>query len=569
MTSLHRKIGERCGLDQPIDITAEQRKTVLTLLQRYLPNTTAWVYGSRTKWTARPQSDLDMVVFATPEQSACVSELREAFEESNLPFRVDLFVWDTVPEEFRKQIGVDHLMLVDPLERRHPSSAGEWERRRIGTLGRVVTGKTPRTAERSNFDGPYPFITIPDLDGRVLINNAGRTLSDKGAAAVRACLLPPGAVLMSCIATVGRCGITTRPSFTNQQINSVIPGAGVGSRFLYYVFTQLGHKLESTGGGGSVYTNVSKSRFSNIEVVIPDSLTEQRAIANILGTLDDKIEMNRRMNETLEAMAQALFKSWFIDFDPVRAKAALKRFATRKEQPVRPAPTYPALQESLGATDSPTQENNSWTPERARAYLDRTDPNVAALFPDTFIDSELGEMPAGWEVKALGDVVQTVKGRSYKSKELTESETALVTLKSFSRGGGYRPDGLKSFSGTYKPEQVVHPGEVVIACTDVTHAADVVGRPAIVQVASAYRTLVASLDTLIVRPIHEGMTRAFLYLLASTHRFTSHTYAHTTGTTVLHLAKEAVPAFRFAQSEVAPFVWTAKPDSISGSKPVV
>ena len=146
--------------------------------------------------------------------------------------------------------------------------------------------------------------------------------------------------------------------------------------------------------------------------------------------------------------------------------------------------------------------------------------------------------------------MQTVKGRSYKSKELTESETALVTLKSFARGGGYRPDGLKSFSGTYKPEQVVHPGEVVIACTDVTQAADVVGRPAIVQVASAYRTLVASLDTLIVRPIHEGMTRAFLYLLASTHRFTSHTYAHTTGTTVLHLAKEAVPAFRFAQPPV-------------------
>ena len=81
-----------------IDITAEQRKTVLALLARHLPNSTAWVYGSRVKWTARPESDLDLVVFANSGAGAGrVSDLREAFEESNLPFRVDLFVWDEVP----------------------------------------------------------------------------------------------------------------------------------------------------------------------------------------------------------------------------------------------------------------------------------------------------------------------------------------------------------------------------------------------------------------------------------------------------------------------------------------
>ena len=85
-----------------IDITAEQRKTVLVLLARHLPNTRAWVYGSRVKWTARPESDLDLVVFAKPEQERRVADLREAFEESNLPFRVDLFVWDAVPDQFRK-----------------------------------------------------------------------------------------------------------------------------------------------------------------------------------------------------------------------------------------------------------------------------------------------------------------------------------------------------------------------------------------------------------------------------------------------------------------------------------
>ena len=80
------------GVDRPIDITARQRKTVLALLQRHLPGTTAWVYGSRAKWTSRPQSDLDLVVFAAPAQQPQIGDLREAFEESNLPFRVDLFV---------------------------------------------------------------------------------------------------------------------------------------------------------------------------------------------------------------------------------------------------------------------------------------------------------------------------------------------------------------------------------------------------------------------------------------------------------------------------------------------
>ena len=99
------------------------------------------------------------------------------------------------------------------------------------------------------------------------------------------------------------------------------------------------------------------------------------------GTLDDKIELNRRMNQTLEAMARALFKSWFVDFDPVRAKAILKHEAT------------------------PPQRGSGWTVERARAYLDRMDPDIAALLPDRFVDSELGPIPEGWEVGTLGDVL--------------------------------------------------------------------------------------------------------------------------------------------------------------------
>ena len=166
--------------------------------------------------------------------------------------------------------------------------ASEWETRRIGDIGKVLTGKTPSTATPENFGGEYPFITIPDLDGRREIPTSARTLSELGAETLRSCLLPKGAVMMSCIATIGKCGITMRPSFTNQQINSVICGDNVEPKFLYYCFTQLGHAVEAAGGGGSIYTNVSKSRFADIEVAVPP-ITEQKTIAHILGTLDDKI----------------------------------------------------------------------------------------------------------------------------------------------------------------------------------------------------------------------------------------------------------------------------------------
>lgn len=252
---------------------------------------------------------------------------------------------------------------------------------------------------------------------------------------------------------------------------------------------------------------LNRNHLHQARVRIPTDPTEQRAIADILGTLDNKIELNRKQNETLEAMARTLFKAWFVDFEPVRAKLD-GRWQHGQSLPGLPGHLYD-------------------------------------VFPDRLVNSEQGEIPEGWEISALGDFVETVKGRSYKSEELAESTTALVTLKSFARGGGYRTDGLKSFTGKYKQEQVIAPGEVVIACTDVTQAAELIGRAAIVRRARRYQTLVASLDTMIVRPRSERVTRAFLYYLGRSDSFVAHTYSHTTGTTVLHLGKEAIPTYRF------------------------
>ncbi len=100
------------GSERSVDLTPEERELVRALLAQHLPDTEVWAYGSRVKGTSTPKSDLDLVAFATPDQAAAVGDLREAFEESDLPFRVDLFVWDEVPESFRPRIEEDYAAIA-------------------------------------------------------------------------------------------------------------------------------------------------------------------------------------------------------------------------------------------------------------------------------------------------------------------------------------------------------------------------------------------------------------------------------------------------------------------------
>ncbi len=330
------------GVDRQIDITANQRKTLLALLKRRLPNTTAWVYGSRAKWTSRPQSDLDLVVFTKPEQERRVSELREAFEESNLPFRVDLFVWDAVPEQFRKQIEAEHVVLV---EREEQGVAGGW---REMTLGSLLSFSNGQASPARSDDLPYPVYGSNGIIG----------FSDETNAASHTIV----------VGRVGSyCGSLHYSDRTCWVTDNAIRANAINensARFLFYLLETLRLNDRRAGSGQPL---LNQTILSSIPVVIPEP-PEQRAIAHILGSLDDKIELNRRMNETLEAMAQALFKSWFIDFDPVRAKMEGRD---------------PGLPQYL-----------------------------ADLFPDRLVDSELGLIPEGWEVKTLGECFNLTMGQS-------------------------------------------------------------------------------------------------------------------------------------------------------------
>lgn len=153
------------------------------------------------------------------------------------------------------------------------------------------------------------------------------------------------------------------------------------------------------------------------------------------------------------------------------------------------------------------------------------------------------------KVKAAGSIVRTplsevaklTKGVSYKSVDLQPSRTSLVTLKSFDRRGGYKSEGLKQYVGKYKPEQVIVPGEVVVAQTDLTQGAEVVGRAVRVPADDSADMLVASLDLVIVRS--EQVSRDYLLGVLSDANFREHCRSRTSGTTVLHLAADAIPSY--------------------------
>lgn len=403
-----------------IDITVEQRKTVLALLDKHLPNTAAWAFGSRAKWTARPQSDLDLVVFTTTEQRGKVSDLREAFEESNLPFRVDLFVWDDVPENFRGQIEAGHVVLVDkevlsPRTLRNLAMEAEW---RKTTLGEVVTlqrGFDLPATERKF--GSYPIIASTGIVGT---HN-------------RAVVQGPGVV-------IGRSGSLGGGQYIEHDfwpLNTTLwvkDFKNNDPRFCYFLLKSL--DLGQFNAGSGVPT-LNRNHIHPLPLKIP-SLPTQRAIAHILGTLDDKIELNHRMNETLEAMARALFKSWFVDFDPVHAKSAIRNHDAQ----------------------IPMQQGSIWSVERARAYLERMAPAIADLFPSQLVDSDLGEIPEGWVVDTLGKHFNLTMGQSPPGSTYNEKEEGLPFFQG-KTDFGFRYPVNRIFCS--EPSRIAHADDTLIS----------------------------------------------------------------------------------------------------------
>jgi len=252
---------------------------------------------------------------------------------------------------------------------------------RIADFGRVITGKTPPSAQPELFGDLHPFLTPTDIDGFARHIEPDRYLSSAGRDYQHRLMLPSNAVCVVCIgATIGKVCMTDRPSFTNQQINSVVVNETEHDPFfVYHLLTTLRDELKSNAGGAATPI-INKTAFSEIKVSVPFLPVQQR-IAGILSAYDELIENSRRHIKILEAMARALYREWFVHF----------RF--------------------------PGHENH---------------PRVA---------SPLGEIPQGWEVRTVEEIVKRISvGKKYDQK--TVSPTGAVPVFDQGKSGiiGYHDD---------------------------------------------------------------------------------------------------------------------------------
>ena len=257
--------------------------------------------------------------------------------------------------------------------------------------------------------------------------------------------------------------------------------------FIYYLATSPAFRAVAIQSmtGTSGRQRVQNNLLENAVFRIP-TLPEQRAIAATLSALDDKIELNNRINKTLEEMAQALFKQWFVDFE----------FPDENGQPYK---------SSGGEME----------------------------------ESELGPIPKGWKVSGLGEIIETVNGFSYKGSDIKESVNAMMTIKNFNRNGGFNAVGFKEIeiSERVKDKHHVDLFDVVVACTDITQKADIIGNPVLVLTKGKYRKIVISMDLVKVIVKHPFISSCLIYMFLKDIRFKQQALGYTSGTTVLHLNK--------------------------------
>jgi type I restriction enzyme S subunit len=266
---------------------------------------------------------------------------------------------------------------------------------------------------------------------------------------------------------------------------------GINSRYAYYVL--LNSKLQKNLRG-STQPFISYDLLNDVKVYLPESRIQDR-IAGILSALDSKIELNKRINAELEAMAKTLYDYWFVQFD----------FPDKNGKPYKTSGGKMILNEELKR-----------------------------------------EIPEGWKVNYLRNEIEIQRGISYTSKEINGDGIPMINLNSFNLDGTYKPEGIKTYSGKYSEKNIVKSGDLLIAATDVTRNADIIGRAILVP--DYYKEqLVFSMD--VAKIISKNIPSSFLMMLFNSVHYHNYIKWYATGTIVLHLNLDGVNRY---QTELPP-----------------
>lgn len=358
----------------------------------------------------------------------------------------------------------------------------KWQEVRLGDVCDVKGGKRlPKGVNLVTIKNTHPYIRVRDLGQgkRLQLNQNYEYVDDETQKIISHYIVSEDDVLISIVGTIGLIGIVGN-SLNNANLTEncvkLINLRGIDKDFLYYfLISNSGQDAIKQGTVGAVQAKLPIKNIQTIQILLPP-LDVQKKIAGVLGALDDKIELNNRINNNLEQQAQALFKSWFVDFEPFG-----------------------------------------------------------------------GTMPDDWKEINLSDIAIFVGGYSYKGSELQISSTAMATIKNFGRQGGFKLDGFKEIlpSSKLKETQKADLFDILVAHTDLTQNADVIGNAEMLLSKAGYLDVIISMDVVKVMP-QKGISKFLLAALLKDNRFKQHCLGYINGTTVLHLSKKALPEFTFA-----------------------
>ena len=335
-----------------------------------------------------------------------------------------------------------------------------WKNIKLSEIGKIITGKTPSTKEKENFGGKIPFLTpSDDMDSRYVLKTI-RYLTDVGVNKLSNKIVPKNSICTSCIGSqLGKVTITTEDTVSNQQINTIIPNKNYNYMFVYYLMLLVGKRLNYISKTSTAVPIINKNDFSEMVVEVPNKDIQYR-ISVILDSIDSKIEVNNKIIANLEEQAQAIFKSWFVDFEPF-------------------------------------QDGN-------------------------FVESELGMIPEGWEVKNIKSLMEFETGSEPGAKNYSINKNMRIPF--------YRVGEMLSETNIFVKKKLLK--DRVTSKEDVLVSFDgTVGR-VVTGLVGGYSSGIKK-----ITPKVETISSNLIYVLFKSKLIQDIINQNATGTTILHASK--------------------------------
>jgi len=454
-----------------IDLTPEYLATVKNILQKLAPEYEVRVFGSRYKWLATTSSDLDLAVVGIEKLSAgLLSDLQDAFADSDLPFKVDVLDWQALSDEFKAVIEKGYEVLQKPSKKLPEGWA-------VARLGDVCTDIAyGYTSSAKKYYTGVKFLRITDIQGHSVDWDN-----------VPYCDINPQNLekyqLLNGDVVVARTGSSTGMSysmknditaiFASYLIRFRLDKSILNYKFADYIFRDIRwinfiHSIKN----GSSRDGANAKQMADFKFSYPVNINEQQAIAAILSSLDNLIELNTKMNKKLEEIAQAIFKQWFIDFN--------------------------------------------FPDENGNPYKDSG---------GEMVDSEMGLIPKGWRVGELSDVANFDHGFSFKSKDLhtdySECDLHVFKMGNIQIGGGLKSSATKSYfpkSQSYDLKKfILKTGDLCMCMTDMKGNVALLGHTALINQDNKY---IINQRVGLLRVLNKTVINfPFLYFLTNSHFF--------------------------------------------------